>query len=165
MGLRGQYSHATLGGRSLSLQLAPGGGKELRLNDKPLSERRELLSEVLCICFVQQDMDFVTGTPEDRRRFFDQTLVLSDLSFLDTLRDYRHVLKSRNLCLRENRDDLLDVYDAQLAAPGPRPAGAPRGARPRVRCGLWPAVSRDHRQRYRGEHPLPALVGRASDDR
>jgi DNA replication and repair protein RecF len=60
----------------------------------------------------------VTGPPEDRRRFFDQTLVLSDLSFLDSLRDYRRVLKARNLCLREDRDDLLDVYDAQLSVLG-----------------------------------------------
>ena len=66
-----------------------------------LAERRELLSEVLCICFVQQDMDFVTGPPEERRRFFDQTLILSDLSFLDSLRAYRQVLRARNLCLKD----------------------------------------------------------------
>ena len=63
-------------------------------------------------------MDFVTGPPEDRRRFFDQTLVLSDLSFLDSLRDYRRVLQARNLCIKEDRDDLLDVYDAQLSGLG-----------------------------------------------
>jgi DNA replication and repair protein RecF len=118
MALRARYSHTSLGERGLSLSISPGGGKEMRLNDKPLSDRRELLSEVLCICFVQQDMDFVTGSPEDKRRFFDQTLILSDLSFLDTLRDYRHVLKARNMCLRDDRDGLLDVYDAQLAGVG-----------------------------------------------
>ena len=57
------------------------------MDDKLLADRRGLLSEVLCLCFVQQDMDFVVGSPEDRRRFFDQTLVLSDLSFLDSLRE------------------------------------------------------------------------------
>jgi DNA replication and repair protein RecF len=95
-----------------------GRRRELKVDDKLLVERRELLSRVLCICFVQQDMDFVAGPPEERRRFFDQTLILSDLSFLDTLRGYRQVLKSRNLCLREGRDDLLDVYDQQLAGLG-----------------------------------------------
>jgi DNA replication and repair protein RecF len=60
----------------------------------------------------------VIGPPEDRRRFFDQTLVLSDPSFLDTLRGYRQVLKERNFCLKERRDELLDVYDAQLATMG-----------------------------------------------
>ena len=95
-----------------------GAGRSCASTTSALADRRGLLSEVLCLCFVQQDMEFVVGSPEDRRRFFDQTLVLSDLSFLDSLRSYRQVLKSRNLCLRENRDDLLDVYDAQLAAMG-----------------------------------------------
>jgi DNA replication and repair protein RecF len=107
-------------GRSMtiSLQFSADHRKELRVDEKALADRRGLLSEVLCLCFVQQDMEFIVGSPEERRRFFDQTLVLSDLSFLDTLRSYRQVLKSRNRCLRESRDDLLDVYDAQLAAQG-----------------------------------------------
>jgi DNA replication and repair protein RecF len=103
---------------TLSLQFSADRRKELRVDEKTLSDRRGLLSEVLCLCFVQQDMDFIVGSPEERRRFFDQTLVLCDLSFLDALRSYRLVLRSRNLCLREQRDDLLDVYDAQLAAQG-----------------------------------------------
>ncbi len=114
----GWYATADAGERQLALRIAPGRKRELRVNDKPVSDRRELLAEALCICFVQQDRDFVAGSPEDRRRFFDQTLVLSDLSFLDTLREYRSILKSRNLSLKENRDDLLDIYDQQLAARG-----------------------------------------------
>ena len=117
-GLHGRLTSAERGEKTLSLRMTPGQKKEFRVNDKALAERRDLLSEVLCIAFVQQDMDFVTGPPEERRRFFDQTLVLSDLSFLDSLRDYRRVLKARNLCLKENRDDLLDVYDAQLSVLG-----------------------------------------------
>ncbi len=118
MAIHGRHSTPDAGDTSLSLQIAPGRRKEIRINDKVLSERRELLSEVLCICFVQQDMSFIVGSPEERRRFFDQTLVLSDLSFVDSLRGYRQVVRSRNLCLKEGRDDLLDVYDAQLAALG-----------------------------------------------
>jgi DNA replication and repair protein RecF len=118
IGLSARYRCADAGEKILSLQLQPGQRKEIRVNEKAVTDRRELLAEVLCVGLVQQDMDFVTGSPEDRRRFFDQTLVLSDLSFIDSLRAYRQVLRSRNLCLKENRDDLLDVYDAQLAALG-----------------------------------------------
>jgi DNA replication and repair protein RecF len=116
--LFGRYVSADSGETTLGIRFAAGKRKELRLNDKPLEERRDLLSAVLCVCFVQQDMDFVTGPAEDRRRFFDQTLVLSDLSFIDTLRGYRQVLRSRNLCLKQGREDLLDVYDGQLASFG-----------------------------------------------
>ncbi len=104
--------------RVLGVHLAPGRRKELRLDGKPIAERRELLSQVLCIGFVQQDMDFVCGPPDERRRFFDQTLALSDLDFLETLQAYRRILRARNLCLRGGAGDLLDVYDEQLAAAG-----------------------------------------------
>jgi DNA replication and repair protein RecF len=117
IGLHGRYC-APSGEKTLSLQMAPGRKKEIRVNEKTLAERRELLSEVLCVCFVQQDMDFVTGPPDERRKFFDQTLILSDLSFLDSLRSYRHVLRARNLCLKTRREGLLDVYDGQLAERG-----------------------------------------------
>ena len=112
-------SHQSGGARgTLSLQLPPGRRKELRVNDKVVSHRRDLLSEVLCVCFVQQDMDFVSGSPEERRRFFDQVLVLSDLPFLDTLQSYRQVLRSRNFSLKAGTEELLDVYDAQLVPTG-----------------------------------------------
>lgn len=117
-GLFAVFSTPESGARSLSLQFAGGRKKELRVDDKVLADRRGLLSEVLCLCFVQQDMDFIVGSPEERRRFFDQTLVLSDPEYMDSLRSYRQVLKARNLCLGEERDDLLDVYDEQLSARG-----------------------------------------------
>jgi len=118
VGVSGTFSTAEAGTRQLSIQMAEGRRKELRVDDKTLSDRRGLFSEVLCLCFVQQDMDFVTGSPEDRRRFFDQTLVLCDPEYLDALRSYRQVLRSRNLCLRTGREDLLDAYDAQLSSHG-----------------------------------------------
>ena len=118
LGLHAVLENEEAGICVLDLQLAPGRRKEIRLNEKIVTERRSLLSEVLCVAFVQQDMDFVVGTPEDRRRFFDQTLVLSDHAFIDSLHGYRQVLRSRNVCLRDQRDDLLDVYDAQLAGFG-----------------------------------------------
>ena len=117
-GLSGSFASPGEGVKTFSLQFSTDHRKELRVNEKTLSDRRGLLSEVLCLCFVQQDMEFIVGSPEDRRRFFDQTLVLSDFSFLDTLRSYRKILRERNLCIRDNREDLLDVYDVQLAAHG-----------------------------------------------
>jgi DNA replication and repair protein RecF len=117
-GLYGSFLSTDTGEKTISLQFAAGRKKEIRLNDKVLEDRRDLLSEVLCIAFVQQDMEFITGSPEDRRRFFDQTLILADLSYLDALRAYRQVLKARNLCLKDGSNELLDVYDEQLAGRG-----------------------------------------------
>jgi DNA replication and repair protein RecF len=117
-GLAGRYADGDGGATTFAMQISPGRRKEIQLDGKAVAERRELFSRVLCICFVQEDMGFVTGSPEQRRRFHDQTLVLSDLAFLDLLRGYRQVLRARNLCLRAGQQGLLDVYDSQLAARG-----------------------------------------------
>jgi DNA replication and repair protein RecF len=118
LGLFGRYANGQASSRTFSLQIAPGRRKDIQLDGKPVAERKELFAEALCICFVQQDMGFVTGTPDARRKLYDQTLILSDLSFLDLLRCYRQVLRSRNLSLRARQDDLLEVYDGQLAGFG-----------------------------------------------
>jgi DNA replication and repair protein RecF len=88
------------------------------VNGKPVNDRRDLLSEVLCICFVQQDADFVVGPPEARRRFFDQVLALSHPAWLEAFRDYRRVLRARNAALKAGQPDLLDVLDEQIAPLG-----------------------------------------------
>jgi DNA replication and repair protein RecF len=117
-GLAGRYRCDDSTGTAFSLHISPGRRKEIQLDGKAIAERRELFARTLCVCFVQQDMEFVTGSPEARRRFYDQTLILSDLPFLDLLRSYRQVLKSRNLSLRARQEDLLDIYDGQLAGFG-----------------------------------------------
>ncbi len=118
MGIEGAYCGAGGPETTLSLRVFPGRKKEVLINARQVADRRELLSEVLCICFVQQDMDFVTGAPEERRRFFDQTLTLSDPTYLDSFRGFRQVLQARNVCLKSRQTELLDAYDAQLAAFG-----------------------------------------------
>jgi DNA replication and repair protein RecF len=68
-------------------------------------------------------MEFVSGSPEKRRWFFDQSLSLYDPVYLDDLRRYRRVLKTRNLLLREKPfplrgSALLDALDPQIALYG-----------------------------------------------
>jgi DNA replication and repair protein RecF len=118
MGLHGRYRSAEAGEMAFSLISSPGKRKEIRMNEKPILDRRELLAAVLCVSFVQQDMGFICGPPEERRKFFDQTLSFYDFSFLDSLRGYRQVLSARNFCLKSRQSELLDPYDEQLASFG-----------------------------------------------
>ena len=98
------------------------GKKTVMLDGKRVEDRKELLSVAPVIVFCHEDMDFVAGTPERRRWFFDQTRSLWDPLYLEDLRKYRHVLKSRNTVLREHNGVLntevatiLDALDPQLA--------------------------------------------------
>ncbi|MDR0321650.1 MAG: DNA replication and repair protein RecF [Treponema sp.] len=101
------------------------GKKSIFINGKRAEDRKELLSIAPSIVFCHEDMEFVSGSPERRRWFFDQTLSLYDPVYLDCLRRYRSVLKSRNALLRDfsqgksnSPEQVLDALDQQLAEYG-----------------------------------------------
>jgi len=108
--------------------------KTIILNGKKMEDRRDILETVPCVAFCHEDMEFVYGSQERRRWFFDQTQSLYDPVYLDDLRKYRRVLKTRNTVLREYKfnkegkfsgdfhktEELLDVLDPQLIEYGSR---------------------------------------------
>ena len=102
------------------------GKKSVYINGKKAEDRRELLSITPTIVFCHEDMEFVSGSPERRRWFFDQTLSLYDTVYLDDLRRFKKVLKTRNTILREhankrlqeNPEPVLDALEPQFAMYG-----------------------------------------------
>ena len=97
------------------------GKKTVSIDGKKAEDRKELLSVIPCIVFCHEDMEFVAGSQERRRWFFDQVLSLYDPVYLDDLRRYRRSLKMRNSALREQpQDALLDALDRQCAMYGIR---------------------------------------------
>ncbi|MDR3334168.1 MAG: DNA replication and repair protein RecF [Treponema sp.] len=103
------------------------GKKTIVLDGKPVHDRKTLLSVVPCIVFCHEDMEFVAGTPERRRWFFDQTQSLYDPVYLEDLRAYRKVLKTRNTVLKDRWGTLnhevipiLEALDAQIVHYGLR---------------------------------------------
>ena len=102
------------------------GKKTIFINSKRAEDRKELLSIAPSIVFCHEDMEFVSGSPERRRWFFDQTLSLYDPVYLEDLRRFRRVLKSRNTVLRDfaqrklqgSPEPVLDALDPQFAMYG-----------------------------------------------
>jgi len=102
--------------------------KSITLDGKRVEDRKELLSVAPSIVFCHEDMEFVSGAPERRRWFFDQTRGIWDILYLEDLRKYRLVLKSRNALFRKNgpgrprldpeTSAMLDALDPQLARYG-----------------------------------------------
>ena len=74
---------------------------EIRINSKRIHDRKELIENIPCILFSPEDLSLIKGPPECRRWFFNQTLSLFDITFIDLLRDYKRVLKSRNILLKQ----------------------------------------------------------------
>ncbi len=94
--------------------------REIRIDGKEIKDRKELIYNIPCIVFSHDDIEFVRGTPEHRRRFFDQTMSMYDPLFFDDLRQYRGVLKQRNAALKEQYYSLLPMYNQKLAEVGLR---------------------------------------------
>jgi DNA replication and repair protein RecF len=101
------------------------GKKSITVDGKKVEDRKELLSIAPCIVFCHEDMEFVAGTPERRRWFFDQTQSLWDPLYLEDLRNFRKVLKSRNIILKTSQGkqsaesiSMLDALDPQLVKYG-----------------------------------------------
>jgi len=92
--------------------------KEIRLNNNPIYDRKELVYQIPCIVFCHEDIQFVNGQPERKRWFFDQTLSLKYPFYLDSLRNYRKILKERNAVLKSRKENLLEIYSVQLVKAG-----------------------------------------------
>lgn len=94
------------------------GKKQIEKNSKKIKDRKEMVNTIPCVLFCHDDLRFADGDPSYRRFFLDQSLSLYDALYIDTLRNFKKVLKNRNICLKERRYELLDVYDEQFATEG-----------------------------------------------
>jgi DNA replication and repair protein RecF len=100
------------------------GTKTIKIDGKPVRDRKELVERNPAIVFCHEDYAYSAGEPERRRFFFDQTAGLVSLGYIDALRDYKRILRQRNAALKERRQDIVDLLDAQLAARGLELIGA-----------------------------------------
>jgi DNA replication and repair protein RecF len=56
----------------ISLSYGMDGRKEIKLNEKLLNDRKELVAHNPAVVFCHEDFAFASGVPEERRFFFDQ---------------------------------------------------------------------------------------------
>lgn len=94
------------------------GHRTVTIDEREIRDRKELIYHIPCIVFSHDDIGFVRGEPELRRRFFDQTMSMYNPVFFDDLRRYRTVLRQRNAAIKDQRYALLPIYNQQLAAYG-----------------------------------------------
>ena len=107
------------GGVSTEISVKFSAKKEITLNEQAVHDRKDLVRTLPCVAFTHEDYQFVSGGPEYQRYFFDQTLSLLDVLYIDTLRHYRKILKIRNGLVTQRFDPLvMDVYERQLAETG-----------------------------------------------
>jgi DNA replication and repair protein RecF len=96
--------------------------KSIRING---ADRRvlDLVGLVAVVLFLPQDLTLVEGTPADRRRFMDSTLMQVDRAYVEALTSYEKVLPQRNALLRRIGDrqaspSELAYWDEQIVTAG-----------------------------------------------
>jgi DNA replication and repair protein RecF len=114
----GSFQVAQLVTREISVTLERQGKKEIRVDDRLVRDRLDLVENVPCILFSPEDLSIVTGSPEVGRRFFNQTMGLFEPLFIALLRSYRKLLRSRNLLLKGRDSGLLEAYSRNLVEVG-----------------------------------------------
>ena len=98
--------------------------KELLLNDVPYDKMSKHIGLFPAVMIAPDDIELVTGTSEDRRRFMDTVISQTDSEYLLLLIQYNKLLQQRNSALKrfaeEGRTDeaLLEVLNDQLIKPG-----------------------------------------------
>ena len=95
-----------------------GGKRRILLDGKEIRDRKELIYNFPSIFFSHDDINFVKGEPEYRRRFFDQTFSMYNPVYLDSLRRYKTILMQRNAAVKTGDKSLISLYDNRLATYG-----------------------------------------------
>jgi DNA replication and repair protein RecF len=129
----------------VELAARAGGGatRTPRLDGKVVRSVARYFGDVNVVLFAPEDLGVPRGSPGERRRFLDRAVFNRHAGFLGDAQAYDKVLRSRNALLRGRSgavasDELLEVYDAQLAEHGARVAAARAGfvaeLRPRLQA-------------------------------
>jgi DNA replication and repair protein RecF len=120
--------------RVYEVELAQGSRKVM-LDGKAARPLARYFGGFNVVVFTPEDLALPRASPGDRRRFLDRGVFNLRPDYLGIAQDYERVLKTRNTVLRQARDGALDsrrteellaVYDEQLADIGARVIGARR---------------------------------------
>lgn len=92
------------------------GKKRVKRNGATITSYQDILDYYRVICIAEQDINLISGAPEERRSFLDQSIMFLDNNYITLLRRYRAVLKQRNALLALPQFDKVsyDIWTDQL---------------------------------------------------
>jgi DNA replication and repair protein RecF len=100
------------------------GKKEFYVDDTSYTKLSEHIGKFPAVMVAPDDVELVTGTSEERRRYIDTILSQANATYLHQLIIYNKILQQRNSLLKRFADTgntdwpLLEVIDEQLVNPG-----------------------------------------------
>jgi DNA replication and repair protein RecF len=99
------------------IQVGLSGAKRLvKLDQKAICSYKDLMNHYRIVTLTEDDLQLVKGTPDVRRTFIDQVILLNDQDFIETIRSFRHTLDNRNALIQQGtiHKDSSMIWSRQL---------------------------------------------------
>ncbi len=109
--------NAELGPVDHELQIGFADKKKLaKLDGKPIASYKELMDHYRIITICELDLELINGSPEIRRSFMDQAILLSDPSHIALCAQSRKLVEHRNSLLQRGcyNEELYRLWTHQL---------------------------------------------------
>lgn len=103
----------------LLLQLE-NNSRRIHIDGKAVHRSSDLHGKLAVVIFSPDDTAMVKLGPETRRRFLDRSLYTGTAAFLQDYHNYYRTLKQRNILLKNNQINGLDIWTEQLTTAGLR---------------------------------------------
>ncbi len=82
------------------IQVGFSGSRRLvKVNQKAISSYKELMNHYRVVSLTEDDLILIKGSPQVRRNFIDQALLLYDPDYAILIREFRQVVNNRNVLL------------------------------------------------------------------
>ena len=103
--------------------IAEGNAKAFLVNGKREAVQR-YLGQLHAVVFNADELEIVRGTPDNRRRFLDESITAIHPPYVQSVSDYNRVIKQKNSLLQTARDreyslektsELLEPWNEQLS--------------------------------------------------
>lgn len=94
--------------------------RRVSIDGKAIHRSADLHGKLAVVIFSPDDTAMVKLGPETRRRFLDRSLYASHAGFLQQYHNYYRTLKQRNVLLKNNQTEGLDIWTEQMATFGTR---------------------------------------------
>ena len=92
--------------------------RRITIDGKAVHRASDLHGKLAVVVFSPDDTAMVKLGPETRRRFLDRSLYMSHVDFLPDYHNYYRTLKQRNVLLKNQQINGLDIWTEQLAVTG-----------------------------------------------
>ena len=116
--------------KKINITLRSDGRKMLQKDGKLIRKTADLLNNIVVIIFSPDDLRIIKDSPDKRRSYINREISQMRPKYYELLKTYTEALKQKNSLLknyyknqpaspsRTAADDMLDIYDRQLADAG-----------------------------------------------